>query len=360
LAHTNKNIEPPKSANFRFLAKRYPDLDRIGAGCERYFSDDPVVALILLRQFGEVLAQMLAARSGLLTDAREPQADLLRRLRVEGNYPPSVMELFHQLRKSGNAATHNRDGDHASALSCLKMARQLAIWFYRTFDDQNFKPGAFEPPRAPVDATVEVKAELQRLKAEKEVALTEAQRAKERIAEAEAAGLAAEEGAKGTAEERDIYAQLAVEAEAAKNELGRLLAQLQAGAAASRAPTQDNLRELSASIEAVEGPLEARRIIQLIRNLRSSWSHGRRQRPLAQLPRNRRFFDQHRQQRRPLISTKPIHGCSSTNNCASVAGRLIVKTCDTPRVPDPSRAKRWPLPNGRPSTVLQIMPCLSE
>jgi hypothetical protein len=46
-----------------------------GAGCERYFSDDPVVALILLRQFGEVLAQMLAARSGLLTDARELQAE---------------------------------------------------------------------------------------------------------------------------------------------------------------------------------------------------------------------------------------------------------------------------------------------
>jgi hypothetical protein len=93
LAHTNKNSEPQKSANFRFLAKRYPDLDRIGAGCERYFSDDPVVALIMLRQFGELLAQILAARSGLLTDARELQADLLRRLRVDGSYPPPVMDL---------------------------------------------------------------------------------------------------------------------------------------------------------------------------------------------------------------------------------------------------------------------------
>ncbi|MGY3413071.1 hypothetical protein ACVWZV_009237 [Bradyrhizobium sp. GM5.1] len=179
LAFTSKPSGPPKSANFSFLAKRYPDLDRIGAGCERYFSDDPVVTLILLRQFGEVLAQMLAARSGLLTDARELQADLLRRLRVEGNYPSSVVDLFHQLRKLGNAATHDRDGDHATALSCLKMARQLAIWFYRTFDDQNLKPGPFQPPQAPADASAELKSELERLRAEKDAALTEAQRAME-------------------------------------------------------------------------------------------------------------------------------------------------------------------------------------
>ncbi|MGY4617256.1 type I restriction enzyme R subunit [Bradyrhizobium sp. USDA 4472] len=252
MALTVKLSGPPKSANFSFLAKRYPDLDRIGAGSERYFSDDPVVALILLRQFGEVLAQMLAARSGLLTDARELQADLLRRLRIEGNYPSSVLDLFHQLRKLGNAATHDRDGDHATALSCLKMARQLAIWFYRTFDNQNFKAGPFQPPQPPADATAEVQAELERLRAENEAALTEAQRAKEKIAEAEAARLAAEQGARGATEERDIYAQLAAEAEAAKNELGRLLTQLQATAAASTRPALDDLQELTHRLEAAE------------------------------------------------------------------------------------------------------------
>jgi type I restriction enzyme, R subunit len=236
LALTLKPSGPPKSANFSFLAKRYPDLDRIGAGCERYFSDDPVVTLILLRQFGEVLAQMLAARSGLLTDARELQADLLRRLRVEGNYPSAVTDLFHQLRKLGNAATHDRDGDHATALSCLKMARQLAIWFYRTFDNQNFKPGPFQPPLAPADASAELKSELERLRAEKEAALTDAQRAKQQAEEAEAARLLAEEGARGATEERDLYAILAAEAEAAKTELGQMLAQLQMIVAKSEKP----------------------------------------------------------------------------------------------------------------------------
>jgi hypothetical protein len=122
LASSIKINEPAKSANFRFLAKPYPDLERIGAGSERYFSDDPIVALVLLRQFGELLAQMLAARSGLLTDARELQADLLRRLRVEGSYPSAVMDLFHQLRQ----------GDHAIALSCLKKWARQPI-----FDHEN-------------------------------------------------------------------------------------------------------------------------------------------------------------------------------------------------------------------------------
>jgi type I restriction enzyme R subunit len=135
--------QQPKSANFNFLAKRYPDLERMGALCEYYFTSDPIVALIHLRQFGELLAQVVAARSGLLTDARDQQADLLRRLRIEANYPPNVLDLFHQIRINGNAATHRRDGDHAKALACLKMARQLGIWFYRTSMIATLSPAHF-------------------------------------------------------------------------------------------------------------------------------------------------------------------------------------------------------------------------
>ena len=229
----NAKGQQPKSANFHFLARRYPDLERIGALCEHYFTVDPIVALITLRQFGELLAQIVAARSGLLTDSREQQADLLRRLRVEASYPPDVLDLFHQIRVDGNAATHRRDGDHAKALACLKMARQLGIWFYRTFDDRNFKSGPFQPPRTPVDPTAELAAELSRLKAERDAALTEAQRAKEMAAEAEAGRLAAEQGAKGAAEERELWEQLAAEAEVAKSQLSRQLLRLQAQGAST-------------------------------------------------------------------------------------------------------------------------------
>ena len=51
------------SANFDFLAKHDPQLVRLGGLAERYFKDDPSTSLIKLRQFGELLAQLTAARS---------------------------------------------------------------------------------------------------------------------------------------------------------------------------------------------------------------------------------------------------------------------------------------------------------
>ena len=240
------------SSNFGFLAKRYPQLERVGALSERYFSDDPVVSLIRVRQFGEVLAQLVAARSGLFTDATEPQADLLRRLRIDGNYPPNVLDLFHQLRIAGNAATHRSEGDHATALTCLKMARQLGIWFYRTFDDHRFKAGPFQPPRGPIDATAELSAELGRLRAERDAALSEAQQAKAAAADAEAARWAAETGAKGAAEERALWEQLAAEAEAAKNQLAQQLEIFQAAAVTSPvAEQQQVLQSAQTAAEAI-------------------------------------------------------------------------------------------------------------
>lgn len=161
--------------------------------------------MITIRQFGEALAQLVAARSGLYTDANEPQSDLLRRLRIDGNYPSNVLDLFHQLRKDGNAATHHHTGDHAKALACLKMARHLGIWFYRTFDNHNLKAGPFQPPRPPIDATTELTAELGRLRAERDTALSAAERAKAAAADAEAARVAAETGARGVAEERALW-----------------------------------------------------------------------------------------------------------------------------------------------------------
>src|SRR4029077_17249799 len=164
--------EDATSPNFGFLAKRYPELERIAARSERYFSGDPIVSLITLRQFGGALAQLVAAPSGLYTDPTERQRDLLRRLRVDGRYPSNVLGLFDQLRKDGNAATHHHTGDHAKALECLKMARKLGIWFYRTFDNHNFKPRPLRPPRPPIDATTELTAELDRSRAQRDAALS--------------------------------------------------------------------------------------------------------------------------------------------------------------------------------------------
>ena len=50
------------STNFDFLAVHDAQLVRLAALAERYFVDDPNTTLIKLRQFGELLAQQVAAR----------------------------------------------------------------------------------------------------------------------------------------------------------------------------------------------------------------------------------------------------------------------------------------------------------
>src|ERR1039458_4201172 len=105
------------SANFSFLAVHDPQLVRLGALAERYFKDDPTTSLIKLRQYGETLAQLVAAKAGLFRDTQEQQADLLRRLKFDKIVPREVGELFHHLRAIGNRATHDNEGTHAEALT---------------------------------------------------------------------------------------------------------------------------------------------------------------------------------------------------------------------------------------------------
>src|ERR1039458_2050035 len=142
------------SANFSFLAVHDVQLVRLGALAERYFKEDPSTCLIKLRQFGETLAQLVAAKSGLFRDAQEPQSDLLRRLKFDRVIPREVGDLFHHLRVVGNKATHENEGNHSEALTALKVGRELGIWFHRTFGaGKAYKAGAFVPPPDPSAAT---------------------------------------------------------------------------------------------------------------------------------------------------------------------------------------------------------------
>jgi type I restriction enzyme R subunit len=58
------------------MAVYEPQLVRLGTQAEGYFTDDPNTCLIKLRQFGEVLAQLVAAKIGMFTSNPEAQADL--------------------------------------------------------------------------------------------------------------------------------------------------------------------------------------------------------------------------------------------------------------------------------------------
>lgn len=233
---------PQPSSNFAFLARYDAALVQVAALAERYFPDDPVTCLMRLRQLGEMLAQQLAARSGLQTTPDELQSDLLGRLRRDGTCPHEVAGLFHEIRRAGNEAAHRNRGDHQIALAVLKVARQAAVWFHRTFGDRGFKPGPFQPPRPPPDPTQHLREELDQLRAAAEASLSASEKAARAAQKAEEARLTAEELGRQEAKDRAFWERYAADADAEKTALAAQLAALQAAAAAATPAAKQEIR----------------------------------------------------------------------------------------------------------------------
>jgi type I restriction enzyme R subunit len=158
-------LGPPASPNFQFLAVHDPILVRYAVQAERYLFDDSPTALFKLRQFAELLAQQACAYVGILTTPRDEFTRVLGLLRDRRAATIDVLDLFHGLRKAGNAAVHEGRGTRSEALHQLRMARQLAVWFHRSFaNDAAFAPGPFLPPPDPAQAGAELRDELERLR----------------------------------------------------------------------------------------------------------------------------------------------------------------------------------------------------
>jgi type I restriction enzyme R subunit len=240
----------PASPNFEFLKVHDPQLARLGSLAERYFVDDPNTCLIKLRQFGEVLAQLTAAKVGMYTSSEETQVILLRRLRDRGILKGEVDRLFHELRKVGNDATHELAGDQRTALSGLKYARALGIWFHRVFSgDRAFDPGPFIPPPDPKTETQALKTELEKLRQEAHKSLSAVD--------------AAQAMAQTEAQQRLAAEELARETEAKFQELQNHLTQIQAQAATA---SQQTIQQTIAQAQVAETQVtlderETRRLI---------------------------------------------------------------------------------------------------
>jgi type I restriction enzyme R subunit len=230
---TNRDRETPRS-NFGFLEAHDEQLVRLGMLAERYFPEDPNTSLLKLRQLGELLAQLVASRVGVFTSSDEPQYDLLRRLQDQGILPREVAQLFGEVRRAGNAASHAVTGDHRTALSTLRIGWQLGVWFHRTFAEPSFRSGPFVPPAPPEEESAELLAELASLTQ----ALAEFQATHKETAERLAGAEAKLREAK---DERVFWEQMATEAESAKVALAQKLAQEQLKGAAQSKPVVASL-----------------------------------------------------------------------------------------------------------------------
>jgi type I restriction enzyme R subunit len=154
------------SPNFAFLMQYDEVLVRHAALAERYIFDDPNAALLKLRQFGELLAQHAAACTGVAVEEHASQRELIDKLWDHQIINAQVSQLFHGLRKSGNAAAHQHTGDRREALHKLQMARKLAVWFHKSFGgNTRFQAGPFVPPPNPREIEGDLRTELERLRA---------------------------------------------------------------------------------------------------------------------------------------------------------------------------------------------------
>ena len=208
-------------SNFTHLKEHDEQLLRLGMLAERYFADDPNTCLLKLRQLAETLAQMLASSVGITLRNEEGQYHLLHRLRDQGILPYEIYQLFTQVRLIGNDANHALKGTHRDALSALRYAWQIGVWFHRAFKEPKFKSGPFVPPQPPKDETEELRQELASLSK----TLSEHQAAHQEAAQQLQAMQAQLRTAKN---EQTFWEQMAAEVEAEKAALQKRLTTQQA------------------------------------------------------------------------------------------------------------------------------------
>jgi len=223
----------PRSPNFQLLASHHVFLVRYATQAERYLFDDPSTALFKLRQFAEMLAQQACAYLGIATTPEDDFGKVLGFLRDSRAATTDLMDLFHGIRKAGNAAVHEGKGTRSDALHHLRMARQLAIWFHRSFGNApSFKPGPFLPPPDPTQASAELHEELERLR--QQVVEQQLQVEQVQLTAGQEAALRqqAEQRAQAAYEELNVALSLAEESDARlpqeKAQFEQQLAQVQA------------------------------------------------------------------------------------------------------------------------------------
>jgi type I restriction enzyme R subunit len=257
----------PSSSNFSFLGSLDLHLAQLGLQAERYFEEDPNTCLMKLRQFGERMASLAAARIGLLQDPRESQSDQLKRLRWDGGLDDQVLDLFHHLRQGGNKAAHEMTGSHTDALANLRFARQLGIWYAATFNGgRRIDAGPFVKPSG---GHAQHEAQLRKVEQERNEALAQIEAAQATAQEEARRRMSAEERAQKEAEDKTLLEALLAEAERSEHEaLGRVVEfrQLQEiQAQAKQAPRQDIDALIKRANEASSGLVldeaETRRLI---------------------------------------------------------------------------------------------------
>jgi hypothetical protein len=131
------NPIPPLRSNLAHLHSHDEHLLRLGILAERYFAGDPNTSLLKPRQLAEVLAQLAASNAGLFGGPEEIQFELLSRLRDHAVTPSEAHQLFSEIPRTGNPASHALPDDHRTALAIHFNEAEIRL----LIDEQLRQPG---------------------------------------------------------------------------------------------------------------------------------------------------------------------------------------------------------------------------
>jgi type I restriction enzyme, R subunit len=260
-----------QSPNFAFLGEHDGTLLEFAARAERYVLDDPNTTLIKLRQLAEEFAELAAAYNKLYVGDEDGFSDLLRKLKRKHIITREMADIFHGLRKAGNAAAHEAAGTRKEAVHQLKLAHRLAVWFHQAFRNPGYRPGPFVLPPNPPRASAELKGELDRLRKERWDSERRADETEDALKRARREQQSAEDRARKTYADLEAALALAEESEerraALKEAHQKRVVELQAVAARSTTEELDararQAQEAAAHFDLTEGEARERIDAQL-------------------------------------------------------------------------------------------------
>jgi tRNA A37 threonylcarbamoyladenosine biosynthesis protein TsaE len=141
-------------SNFSFLQPHWPTLFDRASRAEGLIREQPEIAVILLRSFGEMLASTAIRHLYLPPDPRDPSQADVARLQVAG-VAPEVIAKFRALHLWGERASGGQSVPPDQVEALLADASSLARWFVFLVDSPLISRAVQSPPReAALDQSV--------------------------------------------------------------------------------------------------------------------------------------------------------------------------------------------------------------
>ncbi len=135
------------NSNFNFLKTEFPVLANICTAAEYHLHSDSVVCIIKIRQFGELLTDLLFSEHALDFPYDDSQHNRLKTLDSEGYLPPQVKDLLFNIKNKGNIATHQMKGSINDAKTALFSAFKISKWLVETYGyGESVEHLRFAPP----------------------------------------------------------------------------------------------------------------------------------------------------------------------------------------------------------------------